>query len=136
MIKEELTNQLNILKIGKRGIRSIIITMLVIGIEKGGFSASPIIRAKTVYKKGNHLPSTTHETFGLLKKYGPPLFDPVESVDYDEQRGEGRFNQNTLNVLSNELKIYNELGRNGLLDDLDRREIEILCKVLEKFYGI
>ncbi|MBS3913039.1 MAG: hypothetical protein KG003_00925 [Bacteroidetes bacterium] len=135
-IREELEHQLNILKIGQRNTRSIIITMLTVGIEKGGFSANPIIKSKTVYTKGNHLPSSTHETFGLLKNNGLPLLDPVENIDYDEKKGEGRFNKSTLDVLSRELEIYDQLGQNNLLSNSDRREIEVLREILKKFYGI
>ncbi|QLH08580.1 hypothetical protein [Candidatus Nitrosotenuis sp. DW1] len=136
MIREELEDQLRVLKRGKWITRSIIMTMLKIGIDKGGFSKNPTIKAKIVYGEGNHRPNTTFGVFELLGGYTPSLVKPAEDIQKYQEKGEVQFTENAFDVLMNDVNVYNQLDQAGLVNDSERREIKEFGELLYKFYGV
>lgn len=135
-LREELESRIKILKRGRKETRAILNTMLRIGIKKGGFGKRPrpIIKPKTTVNEGGHRPNTVHGVFDELLSYEPAIFSPLEKNVFDGDK-HGYFTKAAFNVFENDIKIYKELQKNNLVNELEGFDIEKFRESLEEFYG-
>lgn len=135
-IKEELENELKILKRGKLETLAIIATMLKIGIKKGGFTKvpSPIMKTAQIVNEGKHSPSMVDHVLRELLKHDSKIIKPVE-VDspYDEGK-DSQFTEEGNEIIAHDIEVYNKLDKHNLLKESERILVQIIDERLKKFY--
>jgi hypothetical protein len=134
LVRNELMEDLKVLKKNRREFRAIIISLLseAIHLKETSEESNPLVIANSVRKRGGHSASTVHEFFDEMKKYSPRLIKPFRN--YDEVRA-GWLEYAMYDVLDHDVKTWNALDRNGLVSDSERRDIQMIAELLDEFYG-
>lgn len=136
-IRRDLEEKLRILKVDRRVLRKIIITIFRIAVMKKDDSPNPIIKAKTVCKEGCHKGNTTYGFFESTMKSESPILKQLEEKNpVDPDFTQGHIAKQAKDILKEDMKIYYELNDNGFLNEWELLEIKELDKLLDKFYGL
>ena len=137
-IRRELEQKIRILKVDRRVIRKIIITVFRVGVMKkeNGFE-NPIIKAKIVCREGHHKGNTTYGFFkDTMKNHSPILKQLEEKTEFEDDYTQGQISEQAKDILKEDISVYNELAKHGFVNEFDLSEIQELNKLLDKFYRL
>lgn len=137
-IRRELEQKLRILKVDRRVLRKIVITVFRIAVTKKQEGVEePIIKVKTVCKEGGHKGNTTYGFFESTMNSDSPILMKLEkTTQFGDDYTQGHITIQAKNILKEDIRIYNELDKHGFVNDFDLGEIQELDKLLDEFYGL